>query len=196
MRSRIARGWLLAFCVLLAACVGAPAPKEQYYTLSSPGLGATPPASDSPSIYVGPVTVPDAVDRPSMVFSTAPNQVDVSDDYRWAEPLKNAIPRVIGEVLSRELGTSRVLISRSASATPVDIRVAIEVQRLDSSLTDGATIDAVWSVKNVANGKSRNGRSLVHEAATAQGPAGIAAAHSAALERIGKEIAAAVRETR
>jgi uncharacterized lipoprotein YmbA len=196
MRSRIARGWLLVFSVLLAACVGAPAPKEQYFTLSSPSPGVAAPASDSPSIYVGPVTVPEAVDRPSMVLRTSPNQVDVSDDYRWAEPLRNAIPRVIGEVLEQELGTSRVLTSRAASATPVDVRVAIEVQRFDSSLTDGATIDAVWSVKNVANGKSRNGRSVVHEAAASHDPAGIAAAASRALERIGREIAQVVRETR
>jgi len=196
MRSRIARGWLLLAAVVLAACVGTPAPKEQYFTLSSPNPGVAPPASDSPSIYVGPVTVPEAVDRPSMVLRTSPNQVDVSDDYRWAEPLRNAIPRMIGDVLSRELGTSRVLTNRSASATAVDIRVAIEIQRFDSSLTDGATIDAVWSVKDVANGKMRNGRSVVHEALASSGPAGIAAAASRALERVGHEIAQAARESR
>jgi uncharacterized lipoprotein YmbA len=182
--------------VLLAACVGAPAPREQFFTLSSPNPGVAPPASDTPSIYVGPVTVPEAVDRPSMVLRTSPNQVDVSDDYRWAEPLRNAIPRVIGDVLARDLAISRVLTSRSASATPVDVRVAIEIEQFDSSLANGATIDAVWSVKNTANGKSRNGRSAVHEAMISQGPAGIAAAHSRALENIGKEIAAAVREVR
>ena len=196
MRSRIARGWLLLAAVVLAACVGTPAPKEQYFTLSSPNPGVAPPASDSPSIYVGPVTVPEAVDRPSLVLRTSPNQVDVSDDYRWAEPLRNAIPRMIGDVLSRELGTSRVLTNRSASATAVDIRVSIEIQRFDSSLTDGATIDAVWSVKDVANGKMRNGRSVVHEALASSGPAGIAAAASRALERVGHEIAQAARESR
>jgi len=196
MRSRIARGWLLLASVVLAACVGTPAPKEQYFTLSSPNPGVAPPASDSPSIYVGPVTVPEAVDRPSLVLRTSPNQVDVSDDYRWAEPLRNAIPRMIGDVLSRELGTSRVLTNRSASATAVDIRVSIEIQRFDSSLTDGATIDAVWSVKDVANGKMRNGRSVVHEALASSGPAGIAAAASRALERVGHEIAQAARESR
>jgi hypothetical protein len=196
MRPRIAPSSLLALGVVLAACAGAPAPKEQYFTLSSPNPGVAPPASDSPSIYVGPVTVPEAVDRPSMVLRTSPNQVDVSDDYRWAEPLRNAIPRVIGDVLSRELGTSRVLTNRSASATPVDIRVAIEIQRFDASLGDGATIDAVWSVKNIANGKSHNGRSVVHEAASSHDPAGIAAAASRALERVGGEIAQAAREVR
>lgn len=196
MKPRVALSWLLALGVVLAACVGTPAPKEQYFTLSSPEAGTAPPASDSPSIYVGPVTVPEAVDRASMVLRTSPNQVDVSDDYRWAEPLRNAIPRVIGDVLARELGTSRVLTSRSASATPVDIRVSIEVQRFDSSLTDGATIDAVWSVKDVANGKSRNGRSVVHEAAASHDPAGVAAAHSRALERVGHEIAVAALSVR
>ena len=127
-----------------------------------------------------------------MVLRTGANEVEVSEKYRWAEPLKNAIPRVIGETLTRELGTSRVLTSRSAAALPVDYRIAIEVQRFDSSLQSGATVDALWTITKVDGAVRRTGRTLVTE--SAGGDAGsLAAAHGRALDRVGRDIAAALK---
>jgi len=127
------------------------------------------------------------------VLRTAPNEVDISEAYEWAEPLRKAIPRLVAETLARELGTSRVLASREAAGQPVDYRVAIEVQRFDSSLDDGATIDALWTVKATRGGRTRSGRSLEHEGIASHDPAALAAAHSRALERVARDIAAAIR---
>lgn len=175
----------------LAACVGAPAPRERFFTLASPDPGAPPPAASTPSISVGPVSIPAAVDRNGMVFGLGPNQVEISEDDRWAEPLRDAIPRVVAEALSHDLGTSRVLASRFASGAPVDFRVSIEVQRFDSSLAGGATIDALWTV-TPRKGSARSGRTLVHEPVAAPDPAAVAAAHSRALARVARDIAGAI----
>jgi len=182
----------LAAALSLAACVGTPAPREQFFMLASPDAGAAPPTSATPSIFVGPVSIPASVDRTQMVLATGSHQVDISDDNRWAEPLRDAIPRVVAEDLSHVLGTSRVLSSRIAAGAPVDFRVSIEVQRFDSSLADGATIDALWTV-TPAQGGARSGRTLAHEALAAHDAASLAAAHSRALERIARDIAAAIR---
>jgi uncharacterized lipoprotein YmbA len=184
------RGWLfLAAAMLLAGCGSTPV-HESFFTLSSPASAAAP-QSDKPSIFVGPVSVPEAVDRSQMVLRTGANEVEISEQYRWAEPLKDAIPRVIGDALSRELGTSRVLTSRSAAALPVDYRVAIEIQRFDSSLQDGATVDALWTITR-ADGTRRAGRTRTTEPAAGT-PASLAAAHGRALDHIGRDIAAAIR---
>lgn len=190
------RMWIpCAIALALAGCAGAPAPKEQFFTLASARPEAPPAASQSPSVFVGPVSVPEAVDRTQLVLRTGPNQVDVADDLRWAEPLRNAIPRFLAEALSRDLGSSRVLASRMAAGSPVDFRVAIEVQRFDSSLEDGATIDALWTL-STPSGPSRSGRSIVHEPAASHDAAGVVAAHARALERIAHEIAEAIRAAR
>ncbi|HEX3096499.1 MAG TPA: PqiC family protein [Usitatibacter sp.] len=183
------------FLLVLAAACGSTAPKERYFTLAAPDRGGPPPASDQPSIFVGPVSVPDAVDRTQMVLITGPNQVDVSDDDRWAELPRNAIASTVAQILGRELGTSRVFSSRAASGTPVDYRVSIEVRRFDSSLAEGATIDAVWTVTS-PSGPARNGHAFAHEPAASHDPAGVAAAHGRALERITREIARSIREAR
>ena len=178
--------------LLLAGCAGN-APRENYYTLAAPVSSAPLATGVTPSIYVGPVSVPEAVDRTPLVLRTSANQVEISDTDRWAEPLKTAIPRVLADVISRELGTQRVMASRQASALPVDYRVAVEIQRFDSSLEQGATLDALWTITGPKGGATRSGRTVAQEPATTRDPAGIAAAHSRALARLGRDIAAALR---
>ena len=175
---------------LLAAC-GA-TPQERFYTLSAAAAapaGAMPAAA---AIFVGPVAVPDAVDRLPMVLTTGPNQVEIADLHRWAEPLEAAIPRVVAENLRRELGAANVAWSRHASGGTYAQRVAIEVQRFESSVADGATLDAIWTV-TPAKGAARTGRSVIREPASSADPAGIAAAHSRALARLAADIAPALK---
>ena len=177
--------------LVLSGCVSSGG-KENYYTLAAPPFSAPAASATSPSIYVGPVSVPDSVDRTAMVLRTSANQVEISDAHRWAEPLKTAIPRVLAEVLSREMQTQRVLTSRQAATVPVDYRVALEVQRFESSLEQGALIDAVWTIAP-SKGAARTGRTVAQEPAPTRDIQGLAAAHSRALERIGRAIAAALR---
>ena len=181
--------WVLPLLLLGAAC-SSNALRENYYTLSGPQSPAPAGTPASMSVFVGPVTVPEAVDRLAMVLRTSPNQVEISDAHLWAEPLKSAIPRALAETLMRELGTPNVRATRTGATLDVDYRVTVEVQRFDSSTQSGATLEALWSV--TGKGKSRTGRSTYTEPAS--DPAGLAAAHSRAIERLGRDIAAAIRQ--
>jgi len=182
--------WLAALAAIVTAC--GTAPKESFYTLAGPG-SAPAPASSQVSIYVGPVVVPESVDRTPMVVRTGPNEVDIDDFHRWAEPLKTAIPRVVAEHLMRELGTARVMASR-ASNVPFDYRVSIEIQRLDTSFTEGSTLDALWTITSTKGGTPpRTGRTVATERAPSADHAGVAAAHSRVIARLAADIAAALK---
>jgi uncharacterized lipoprotein YmbA len=185
-------GAFLLVSLGLAACAGTTT-RENYYTLSAPASAAPLPTGMSPSVFVGPVSVPEAVDRTPLVLRTSANQVEISDSERWAEPLKSAIPRVLAEVISRELGTQRVMASRQVNPLPVDYRVAVEIQRFDSSLAEGATLDAMWTVTGAKLPAPRVGRTLAQEPAASRDAAALAAAHSRALARLGRDIAAAMK---
>ena len=168
--------------------------KETFYVLSGPETAAPASRPDSLVIAVGPVAVPDAVDRAPMVLATSPNHVDLSEEHRWAEPLKTAIPRIVGEHLMRLLDTTRVMTSRlGSSAAEIDYRVALEVQRFDSSLAQGAAIDVLWTITGKRANPARTGRSSVREPAPEGTPEAVAAAHSRALARVATDIAAAMR---
>lgn len=181
-------GIQLAVALFLAACGSAP--KESFYTLSAPAPVEAATAATF-SVVVGPVSVPDSVDRTPMVIRTGPNQVDIADLHRWAEPLKAAIPRVLAAHLARELPGARVGASRQAAGGESDYRVAVDVSRFESSFSEGATLEAAWAIS--AKGGTVRGRTVAREAATPGDYAGLASAHSRALEKVAREIAAALR---
>lgn len=188
---RMATAAALAALASLAAC--GTTSRESFYVLEGPATPAPVAQAPAMSVFVGPVIVPEAVDRTPMVIRTSPNQVDVEDFHRWAEPLKSAIPRVVADDLAQELGNARVGFTRAAALAPVDYRVAIEIQRFDSSLTDGATIDASWTLTSTRGTAPRTGRTVAHEPVAEPTHAAVAAAHSRALARIARDIATALK---
>ena len=183
--------WIgVGLAALLAAC--GTAPKLNYYTLSAlQAPGGSPAASIS--VYVGPVTVPEGVDRPQMVLRTGPNQVELDEFHRWAEPLKDAIPRVLAELLMAELGTQRVMTARQSGALAFDYRVAVDVQRFDSSLAEGASLEALWTLRGGRGAGPRVGRTVARESAPSGDAQGVASAHSEALRKVARDIADAIR---
>ena len=177
-------------CALVIPAAGcASTPVSRFYNLSA---APTPAAATSSnlSVAVGLVSVPAAVDRPQIVVSTGPNQVRLDEFNRWASPLQDNISRVVAENLVAMLGTSRVTQTLNADA---DYRAAIEVQRFESAPGEAATLDAVWAVRHVKDGKSETGRTTVREPALEKGYAALAAAHSRAVARLSRDIADAVR---
>lgn len=204
-----ARPAFLASCAVLAAVLAGcgTSPAVHFYTLSSSAAavsGDAAPAAAAPSsgpsggptigqsVGLGPITLPDVVDRPQFVLRTGPNQVVIADEHRWAEPLKSEIPRVIAENLSQILGVKQVWSYPQTAAETAEVRVFVNVQRFESTPGDAAMIDASWTVRR-GEGAPITGRSLAKEAANGSGYDSLAAAHSRALATISREIAKAIR---
>ena len=177
---------LALVCVLAALAAGcASTAPSRFYTLSAAsGPAAT---SSMVSIAVGPVTVPAVVDRPQIVVNMGPNQVRLEEFNRWAAPLQNNIARVVADNLVVMLGTPRVTLL-SADA---DYRAVIEVQSFESMPGEAAVLDAVWTVRRSKDGKAETGRTTVRETVQEKGYDVLAAAHSRALARLSRDIAAA-----
>ena len=180
---------------ILVGCGGSP--DSRFYTL---GGGAIP-ASDRNEkataeyiIAVGPVSLPESVDRPQIVVRVGPNQVAIMEQHRWAAPLGSEISRVIAEDLAQLLGNRMVSSYEQNNARP-DIQVLVDLQRFDSTLGETVTIDALWSVRRSLNGQPKTGRSLVQEPAGGEGYDALVAAHSRALAKVSREIAEAIRST-
>ena len=188
MRCRLDTGPLrllaAAGMTVIAACGSTP--KESYYMLAAPPM--EPANAAALSVHVGLAGLPEAVDRTPMVVRTGPNQVDIDDFNRWAEPLKAAIPRVLAANLARELGGARVTSGRGGAPTGADYRVAVDITRFDSSFSEGAALEATWTVSGKA-GAPVQGRTLARAPAPSADHAGVAAAHSQALAQLAREVA-------
>ena len=60
------------------------------------------------AVGVGPVTIPETVNRPNIVTPLDANQLDVAEYHRWSEPLRENISRVVITNLADRLGVSKL----------------------------------------------------------------------------------------
>ena len=184
---------VVALALFTSAC--SRSPRATFYTLS-PAAVPHPqtPGGASPSVAVGPVTIPELVDRPQLVVRVAENRVDVLETHRWAEPLKSEIPRLMARDLGRLLGSDRVSSYGQSAAADATYRVLVDIVRLESAPGDSVTVEAVWTVRR-AKGERRRGRSLVREKVAAAGYEPLVAACSRALAGVSVDIANAITES-
>ena len=180
---------VVLLAVALATGCGS-SPPSRFYTLSATAKSATI-ASDL-SIAVGPVSVPAVVDRPQIVVSTGPNEVRLDEFNRWASPLQDNLSRTVAENLVAMLGTPRVSLFPQTSSAGADYRVAIEVQRFESTPGKAAILDAVWTVRRNKDGKAQTGRTNVTEEVHDSNYDALAAAHSRAVAQLSQQIAGAI----
>jgi hypothetical protein len=180
---------LICAALVLAGC--ASTPPSRFYTLSA--VTETAPTASEISVAVGPVSVPAVVDRPEIVVTIGANQVKLDEFNRWASPLQDHISRVVAENLVAMLGTPRVTQFPQNANADADYRVAIEVQRFDSTPGEAALLDAVWTVRRAKDAQTKTARTTIREQTREKDYDALAAAHSRAVARLSQDIADMIR---
>jgi uncharacterized lipoprotein YmbA len=184
---------LTALClslILLSGC--SRSPRVTFYTLVPVVKSeVTEQRQVSPAVSIASVTLPELVNRPQLVTMIDDTRVEILEMYRWAEPLKSSIPRLLAVNLSGLLGTDRVATPQDTPAFEPDIRVSADIRRF-ASVGNSVSIDAVWSVRNIKDGTAKSGRSEIMEHA-AGGYEAIVSAYSRALAILAKDIAQAIK---
>ena len=144
-------GSLLAFLVgilLLAGCARtAPVSYYQLSALEAVRSGPVSVEAGRRGIGIGPVRLPEYLDRPQLVTRLTPNRLQLADSHRWAEPLGENIPRVLGENLSALLGTDRILLHPWPSSRTADYQLLVEVLHFENESDGAARLVVRWSVK-------------------------------------------------
>jgi len=90
------------------------------------------------------------------------------------------------------LATPQVTLYAQQAGEAAQYRVAIGVQRFESTPGQAVLLDAVWSVRRTRDGASQSGRTTLTEPSPDPGYDQLAAAHSRALSQLGSDIASAV----
>ncbi|NML30542.1 PqiC family protein [Paraburkholderia antibiotica] len=199
---RYALAWPLLVCVgaLLGACKS---PATNFYTLSpdeslagvsATGAVANAAAATRPiAAVVGPVTIPELVDRPQIVTRVSGNEVVVNEFDRWAQPLTGDIGRVIAADLGALLNSEQISVFDAVRDPAVVWHVRIDVMRFDSVPGRDVTVDVLWAVRPPGKGRALTGRSIARESVSGPGFGPLVAAHDRALGTVSRAIAAAVQ---
>lgn len=176
--------------MLLTACA---TPPSHFYALNSSQEALTGYPS-TVSVAVGPVSIPEAVNRPEMVVQVGPNEVALDEFNRWAAPLQGDIQRVLMENLARLLGTARVSRYPQGPITSPDFRVEIEVLRFESIPGEAVLLEVIWTVRGKSEKVERTARATLREAARGPRYEELVAAHSRALGTLSRDLAQVILE--
>lgn len=190
----------LLLCLLggLSAC-GTRLPPVTWVRL--PALGTEPvdrvvlPPGASGQVWqlMAPVTLPGHLDRDALLVPQGAAGLQPLGGARWAEPLRDAVPRLLRADLSQALGLPMWAMPLPPGVQPTR-QLRVEFGALDVTPDGrGVTLQARWSVADPGGATAPRvaDAAFVTPASGADAPA-LAAAHRQALQQLARRIAQAV----
>lgn len=195
------RSLLVVLCVALAVstlvvhgCSTGP-PARLYVLTALPRAESVPPATGGRemSIGVGPVELPQYVNRPQIVTGQQSSELYSAASAQWAEPLQDGFTRVLAENLSLLLATDRVAIFPWKTFAP-EYQVVVEVTHFLGQTGGEVSLVALWSILNKDGREALvSKKSSFREATGSSEYEALAAAMSRAVAALSRDIAAALQ---
>ena len=191
-------------CALAAGCSPlAPQPDRSKLFILSPltdasaavstSAGAT---TNSPlSVGIGPIDFPDYLRRLEVVTQTSTNELDLSDEKRWGEPLDKNFARVLSENISKLLNTQQIEKYPWPVRTHIDYQIEVDVQRFETTSDGKSQLIARWIIKDGA-GKDLYASETTASTPVSAGETGASSALSNDLATLSREVAARITELR
>jgi len=188
-------GAILLFSLLLLC--GCASKGTNYYVLHSlqneaPDVKTTRAQNDL-TIGVGPITIPEYLDRPQMAARSTPYSLQFAEFDKWAEPLEKNLARVLADNLSILLSTDRVVVFPWVGSVHVLYQVTVDVAQMEYTPDGKALLAAGWSVFGNDSAKLlaiKRSRIIVPVEST--GFEAIASAQSRAVGEMSREIATCI----
>ncbi len=200
MKRRLFQIWIvLILGVLLVILFGCASSSPSRFYLINPMDVNNPemkPSADDrcPSIGVGPIRIPDYLDRPQIVTQGAAGEIALAEFDRWGEPVKYNLIRVFAKNLSILLCTHTVAFFPWRGEIPIDYRIEMEILHLNGSLGGNVTLEAWWMILS-GDGKRMlvSKKSKFIEPTAGQNYQALVSAQSRNLEALSRDIAAAIK---
>ncbi len=160
---RTAAGAVAALAVALLAACANPSPPPMLYQLRSQPEGAAvtgamgAAAPDAPSAAAAPlqlqlmlpVTLPEVLDRDVIVVARGQAGVQALAGHRWAEPLRDAVPRLLRHDLSALLSPGAVWAAPLPAGLQVQRQLRVDVLTLQADASRSQVqMQVRWTVSD------------------------------------------------
>jgi uncharacterized protein len=181
------------FLVLLIGCSSTP---SKYYVLSSiPGESTVQDTALCLSVGVGPIKLPEYVNRLEIVAHATQNELSVSDSHLWAEPLSDSVPRVLGEDISRLICTKEISLFPWKPSRMPDYRVDAEVVHMRGNLGSEVSFEVWWGISYGPDKTARVSRISRYSVPVAdRSYEALVQAYSQGLAALSRDVADALKE--
>lgn len=185
----------VTFTTLLLAGCGGSSQRVEFYTLNPlTGIQAktnTPATDQKLSIGVGPVEIPEILDRPQIVTRTGPNKLSIDEFHRWAGRLDESFAVILAENISLLLATDQVAVYPWQADFKPRYRVGLEIRYFEGQWGKDVLLEAVWSVSGQQSQQTNTMRESVINAGPLSTEAdyeALVAAHNRAIAQLSREI--------
>ncbi len=189
---------VICLLALMAAGCRSSTPPVEFYTLASLPIMEMESHEQSAvrdiTIGIGPVQLPQFLNRPQIVIRSGPNRLTVSEFHRWAGYFDQDFLRVLAQDISILLPTNRVIEFPWEDRADPDFRIEFNVQQFDGQPGNFVLLNTVWTIKERKGKKALYAkRSIIRQPVSGNDYDALVAAHSQALAVLSREIAAAIK---
>jgi len=137
----------LLAALLLAACSSSPPVQLYQLRADPPGAAMAPVQPTTTAWALGPVLLPEYLDRDAIVRPSGQSALQVTPTQRWAEPLRDAVPRLLQQDLAKLRGTDQVWRLPLPPGVKVERQLRVELQRFDAGLGgQSVVLQARWTL--------------------------------------------------
>jgi len=130
--------------LVTAGCINTPLPDYYVLTAERGGQNGLPQLADL-AVGIGPITIPETVNRQNIVTPKNSNQLEVAEYHRWSEPLRENISRVMITNLAQRLGLSK-LYAYPWLRTQIDHTVRLDVLQMSGSVGESVYLQVRWQI--------------------------------------------------
>jgi uncharacterized protein len=150
-------GLILGAVVLLSLAPGgcSNTPPTRFYVLSAMADHAAAVPGKGTAIGIGPITLPQYLNRPQIVTRSGGNQLAVAEFDQWGGDLNDNVTRVLAANLSSLLETDRVSLYPWKDEAPIDHQVTIDVVSFEQDVDGRSVLNAYWSIVDPRSGKAK-----------------------------------------
>ena len=151
LTKRLLKYTFLSFLTfLILGCAKSSKPVEYYMLDASVGIdnNQTLKGDEGPMIGLGPIRLPEYLDRFQMVVAVSENKYKLIDGHRWAEKLDQNISLALFKTLPSQLGTDRMIRYPWPQRPGVDFQVKIDILELNIDQDGRSQLVAQWLIKS------------------------------------------------
>jgi hypothetical protein len=183
----------------MGCSLGGPSRPSQFYTLSvSEGAPVAGRAVATPlSVALGPLSLPDILDRPQIVTRPHPNRLELAEFDRWGGDLDKDLLRVLTQDMMTRLNTDSIVAYPWQGSDRPDYQVSMRFFSLDGQLDERAYLAGIWELLDGALGcRLATQRFDISETTVGSGYPAFVQAMSEGLAELSQQIAVAVAQAR
>lgn len=174
---------LLPMILLMACSHSAP----QFYMLEAPTvITSVAGLAKTTQIGLGPIHMPDYLNRPQMVIAIGEHQYRFDDENRWAEHLEQNVSRVLTQQLAGLLGVDQVVRYPWAQRQAIDYQIVLDILSFHHTAGKGVELKAQWQLRKAE--QVLKSQQFDCQLANSDAPEAIVASQSQCLTQLAEQI--------